>query len=123
VAIHRLTPPTYGDEEIALLVGELLTLKKTQIGEFLGLVELPTSGTKEQLRARIEGRLEDGSLPASAIVQFLDVVTPWGKQHVYLYRGPKSSIVNWRKDGWIKAHLKEHRVGKYLNAQLPVGVP
>ena len=120
---HRLRPPRYSDEEIELIVGELLTLKKTQIAEFLQTVELPTSGTKETLRARIESHLTDGSLSPSAIVQFLDVVTPWGKQHVFLYRGPKSRIDNWRKEKWLEALLEKHQLGKYLNAQIPVGVP
>jgi len=84
---------------------------------------LKKSGTKEQIRERIEETLGEGTLSLSQIVQFLDEVVPWGKQHVYLYKGPQSSIANWRKPEWLVKLLKKHHLGKYLNASLPLALP
>jgi hypothetical protein len=81
------------------------------------------SGTKEVLRGRIEEALDDGSLVISQIVQFLDSAIPWGKQHVYLYKGPQSWIADWRTESCFSRLLKKHRLGKYLNASLPLVLP
>lgn len=121
--IENLVPPTFTEDEQALIITDLLALKKGQIGVFLASVGLAKSGTKEVLRARIDDALEDGALSLSRIVQFLDSVIPWGKQHVYLYKGPQSSIANWRKEDWVAKLLKKHRLGKYLNASLPLVLP
>lgn len=113
----------FNDDEQALLIADLLALKKTQISEFLSMNDLARSGTKEELRERIEGALQAGSLTLAGIVQFLDGVIPWGKQHVYLYKGPQTPIDDWRKTDWVTTLLKQHRMGKYLNACLPLVLP
>lgn len=123
MSIKTLAPAAFTKDEQALIVTDLLALKKPQIGEFLSRNELPKSGTKEQLRARIEESLGAGSLSLPAIVQYLDEVIPWGKQHVYLYKGPASSIASWRKEEWVADLLEQHRLGKYLNASLPLVLP
>jgi len=114
---------SFTEDEQALIVTDLIALKKEQIGDFLAGVGLAKSGTKEVLRTRIEGALEDGALTMPQIVQFLDNVIPWGKQHVYLYNGPQSSISDWRNETWVAKLLKKHRMGKYLNASLPLVLP
>lgn len=115
--------PSFTEDEQALIITDLIALKKDKISEFLASVGLQKSGTKEVFQERIEEALEDDSLSLSQIVQFLDSVIPWGKQHVYLYKGPKTSIANWRKEEWVEKLLKKHRLGKYLNANLPLVLP
>ncbi|MCO6455511.1 MAG: SAP domain-containing protein [Pirellulaceae bacterium] len=119
----RTKSAKFTEEEQALIVTDLLTLKKKQIGDFLASAGLAKSGTKEELRERIEVALEDDSLSLQQIVEFLDSVIPWGKQHVYLFKGPASSIANWRKPDWMATLLKKHRLAKYLNANLPLALP
>jgi hypothetical protein len=121
--IKTVTSPSFKEDEQALIISDLLALKKIQIGEFLSGIGLAKSGTKEELRARIEAALENESLSLSQIVQFLDSVIPWGKQHVYLFKGPTSSIADWRDEDWVARQLKEHRLGKYYNASLPLVLP
>ncbi|MDA0591459.1 MAG: SAP domain-containing protein [Planctomycetota bacterium] len=67
-------------------------MRKNQISGFLASVGLPKSGTKEVLRERVEKALGGGSVTIPQIVEYLDSVVPWGKQHVYLYKGPQASI-------------------------------
>jgi hypothetical protein len=121
--IKTIAPPAFTEDEKALIVTDLLGLKKTQIGAFLSINGFPKSGTKEELRARIDESLGDGTLSLSAIVRYLDEVIPWGKQHVYLYMGPQASIANWRKTDWVAKLLKNHKFGKFLNASLPLALP
>ncbi len=121
--IRTETLPTFNEEEQALLLADLLALKKAQIGEFLAGVGLARSGTKQAQRERIEQAIEQGTLSLTQIVRFLDDVVPWGKQHVYLYKGPQSSIADWRDETWVKNMLGEHRLVKYLNASTPLVLP
>jgi len=125
MAKHKKTigSASFTEDEETLIIADLLALKKSQIGKFLSGVGLPKSGTKEVFRARIEQALADDALSLSQIVQFLDAEIPWGKQHVYLFTGPQSSIANWRDEKWVTKLLKKHRVGKYLNASLPLVLP
>lgn len=123
MVIKTLPPGDFSDDDQALVVTDLLALKKTQIGQFLGNNGLPKSGTKEQIRERIEQALSDKTISLSQIIQFLDEVIPWGKQHVYLYKGPTSSIADWKDTGWVTELLKKHRLKKYLNANLPLVLP
>lgn len=121
--VRILKAPGLTDEERAQLIADLLVLKKPQIQEFLEQRGVPKSGTKAEIRERIEEAIARGELAPSSIVQFLDEVTPWGKQHVYLYDGPANSIAEWRDRDWVQSHLKRHRLGKYLNASLPLALP
>ena len=41
--------------------------------------------TKEDLRQRFQEALDEGNLTYERLVDFLDSVAPWGKQHVFLY--------------------------------------
>lgn len=114
---------SFNEDEQSLIIADLLSLKKLQIGEFLRSFDLPRTGTKEQLRARIEDALENEVLALDQIVHFLDSVIPWGKQHIYLFTGPDEDISDWRKTDWVSKLLKQHRMGKHLNAQLPLVLP
>ena len=114
---------SFSENEQSLIVTDLLALRKNQISDFLASVGLPKSGTKEVLRERIEKALRGGSVTIPQIVEYLDSVVPWGKQHVYLYKGPASSIASWRKEEWVADLLEQHRLGKYLNASLPLVLP
>lgn len=121
--IKALKAPGYTDEELSQLVTDLLALTKVQIEDFLGQNDLRRSGTKTEKRERIEKALNNGAVAPERLIQFLDAVTPWGKQHVYLYKGPSSSIADWKTPNWLISHLRQHRVGKYLNAALPLALP
>ncbi|MCK4873634.1 MAG: hypothetical protein KAS72_13005 [Phycisphaerales bacterium] len=123
MSIKTLVAPGFTDAELAQLVTDLLALKKPQIQDFLAQIELPKSGTKAEIRDRIDEALRDGAIPPDRFVRFLDEVTPWGKQHVFLYKGPGASIANWKKADWVEGLLKQHRLGKYLNATLPLALP
>jgi hypothetical protein len=115
--------PAFTSDEQDLIVTDLLALKMTHIRDFLSRCGLAKSGTKEEFRARIEEALEDGDLSLSQIVEFLDEMIPWAKQHVYLYNGPTTSIANWRKPDWLAKLAKKNRFEKYLNASLPLVLP
>lgn len=122
-SIRLLEPPEYTEEEKNALVDFLLALKKTHIQDFFRGIELPRSGTKAELRESLQEALNEGHVTHEQVVDFLDAVAPWGKQHVFLYTGPRSGLQSWKDPDLLLQHLKRHRVGKYFNARLPLILP
>jgi hypothetical protein len=122
-SIKSLPPPEYTEDEKHALIDFLLALRKSHIQEFFRRIKLPTSGTKTDLRERLEEALDGGNVSYEQAVDFLDAVAPWGKQHIFLYAGPPGDLRPWKDLDLLLPHLKTHRVGKYLNARLPLILP
>ncbi|RLC74640.1 MAG: hypothetical protein DRJ03_31600 [Chloroflexi bacterium] len=122
-SIRLLQPPEYTAEEQRALVDFVLALRKGHIQDLLRRADLPRSGTKHALRERLEAALDEGRLTYEEVVDFLDSVAPWGKQHVFLFNGPRSNLRAWKDPQQFKQLLKRHRVGKLLNARLPLILP
>jgi len=122
-SIRLLGPPDYCDEEKRALIDFILALRKSNIQGFLREITLPKSGTKEDLRERLQGALDAGKLTYERLVEFLDSVAPWGKQHVFLYHGPRNDMRSWKDPAHAERLLKQHRLGKLFNARLPLILP
>ena len=119
----QLDPPEYSSDEQELILSFLMALTSKQIGEFLARHELPTTGTKDELRERVQAALAGGGIRYTDIVVFVDTIAPWGKQHVYLYNGPIHSIRNWKNTAWVKKKLGQVRLARLFNATLPLILP
>ncbi len=122
-SIRTLPPPEYTNDEKLMLIDFLLAMKKTHLRDFFQKLDLPRSGTKAEMRGRLQDALAEGRISYQQIVEFLDSVAPWGKQHVFLYDGPRRDLESWKDPDLLSQHLKQHRVGKYLNARLPLILP
>jgi len=66
---------------------------------------------------------EDGIFEYKDLVNFLDAIAPWGKQHVFLYNGPESEIEKWRREEYCINMLKENGLLEYLNSYFPLILP
>jgi hypothetical protein len=121
--IRLLQPPEYTMEEREALVDFVLAFRKSHIRDFLKEVDLPVSGTKPELRSRLQDALKDNGLAYERLVDFLDSVAPWGKQHVFLYTGPRGDMKAWKEPHHVLGLLKQHRLGKIFNARLPLILP
>ena len=121
--IKLLDHPEYSESERQALVDFVLALKKTHIQDFLAGAKLRRSGTKSDLRDRIQEALDDGSLTYEQLVSFLDSVSPWGKQHVFLYTGPRGDLQPWKDSEHVLEKLKAHHQEELYNAKLPLILP
>ena len=92
------------------LVSELVALTTEQRLDFMAANSLPVSlSNKGEVRERISDSLSAGDFGHEAIIGYLDSVVPWGKQHVFLFKGPKGSLKKtWQKKSWVMKHLKEN---------------
>lgn len=122
-AIRELSPSEYTEEEREKIIQYLMELKGDSIREFLASHGLPKSGTKPELRERIQEYLDEGALKYKDLVKFIDTAAPWGKQHVFLYEGPESEVRKWQKNEYVSNVLTEIGLSKYLNSRLPLILP
>ena len=123
MSIKLLGPPKYSAEERQSLIDFVLALRKSHLQDFLKQIELPKSGTKQDLREKLQEALDGGDLTHERLVDFLDSVVPWGKQHVFLYLGPRGDMQAWKDPEHTQSLLKQHRLGKLFNARLPLILP
>jgi len=122
-SVKLLQPLDYTAEERQALIDFVLALRKTHIQDFLQRMGLPKSGTKVDIRERLQEALDEGRLGYEQLVDFLDSVTPWGKQHVFLYTGPRGDLRPWKDPDQLLDRLKHHRLGRLFNARLPLILP
>lgn len=122
-SIKLLDRPDYTAEERQALIDFVLSLRKSHIQDFMKRVELPKSGAKSDLRERLQDALDEGHITYEQLVDFLDSVAPWGKQHVILFTGPRGDLKSWKDPNQVLHRLKQHRMGNLFNAQLPLILP
>lgn len=121
--LELLAAPEYSEEEKERIVQYFMELKSEFIREFFGKRGLPTSGVKSELELRLVAALQTGRLGHEELVRFVDLHAIVGKQHVFLYDGPQNELRRWRDAAQVQRVLKQNKVGKLLNAQLPLILP
>lgn len=96
-------------EELRQLVLELAALSAEQRSAFMTAHGLPRSlSNKSEVQQWIQESLESGTVTRDDLINYLDEVVPWGKQHIFLLRGPTNSIRNWKNASWVRNHLQQN---------------
>jgi hypothetical protein len=119
----REAPESLTEGEIELVLDYLLAHKKAFTQELLRHRGLPFSGTREKLRARLEGYLSDGRLEAADLVQLLNEIEGWGNQHIYLYKGSSKLVEPWLEEDSARGHLADLGLADLFNRQRPLVLP
>lgn len=115
-------PVGLNDEQRTLLTF-LLALRLDRVRDFLGRHDLPKYGNRADLRERLEENLANGRITVVDLVDFLDEVEPWSKQHVFLYDGGDGLVDGWRDADAVRARLAEANVARLLDERLPLVLP
>jgi hypothetical protein len=111
------------DEEQRALLGFLLALRLDRARDFLGRHGLARYGSRADLRERLEESLLATTITTVDLVDFLDEVEPWAKQHVFLYQGGDGLVAGWRDAEALQARLAEANVAQLLNARIVLALP
>ena len=117
------TTPIYTREERDKILDYFGDLKSDYIKSFLARINLHRSGPKSQLLLNVQEGIEAGSINYADLVNLLDLIIPWGKQHVFLYDGPESDIENWRDPGYVHERLQMGQVSNLLSEKLHLILP
>ncbi|MCE5200689.1 MAG: hypothetical protein ABFD54_01700 [Armatimonadota bacterium] len=118
-AMHR----TYTEEERERIVDFVSQLRNAQLREFLEVHDLEHTGIREDLQKQMRSSLKRGKISYNDLVDLLDRVGPWDKQHVFLYTGPTDELALWRDEQWVLKHMQERNVDRYLNQQTRLILP
>src|SRR6266508_6460423 len=111
------------DQEQRALITFLLALRLDRVRDFLGRHELARYGNRADLRERIEENLASGTITIVDLVDFLDEVEPWSKQHVYLYNGGDGLVADWQDGNALRGRLRAANLAEVLDARLPLVLP
>ena len=87
--VELLRAPERTQEDRPVLIDLVLAVRKSCLQDLLKKVKLPRTCTKPQIRSRIEEAVEQGNIRHETLVEFLDSVSLWRKQHVLLFDGPR----------------------------------
>ena len=104
------------------LIESIIGLTKLFVRDFLQEHGLPVSGTKADFQDRLQEALGDGSIDQDDLIEVLDRVAPWSKQHVYLFDGPDQIPAQFTAEARFAAHLGQHEVADLLNG-IPLVLP
>lgn len=116
------SPVGLNDEQRTLLTF-LLTLRLDRVRDFLSRHDLPKYGNRADLRERLEENFANGAITVVDLVDFLDEVEPWSKQHVFIYDGGDGLVDGWRDADAVRARLAEANVAGLLDERLPLVLP
>jgi hypothetical protein len=119
----NLLAQEYTIEEQRKIIDYFKELKSFYIKTFLTNSGLPKSGSKSQLMIRITEAIESGTIQYADLVNYLDTIMPWGKQHIFLYKGPEREVENWRVEDFCRQTLEQNGNIHFLNARLPLILP
>lgn len=99
-----------------LILDHLTALTNAEIRLFLKRHKIggASAQAKDEYRGILRKAIKDDDITTEQVVAFLDEVTPWGKQHVYLYTGPATK--DWRKKDWVESHFKTHKLDAIVDA-------
>jgi hypothetical protein len=78
-------------------------------------VGLARSGTKAELRERAEGALLAETFSLDDLIDYVDLVEPWGRQHVIMLDAESSAASGWRRIDGIRRRLAEAGVAELLD--------
>ena len=113
----------FDSSEIELLIQYVLSHKKNYVQQFLRDHNLPVSGTKEELKERLETQVSDEQIAPEDLVGLLNEVEGWGDQHIYLYESPPGETAVWKSEAKARARLDKLGAGDLFNKRLPVLIP
>jgi len=106
----------YSEEERIKIIDYFMNIKGELIREFLKERKIPTSGTKPELKERITESIEEGKILYDELIDYLDTIVPYDKQHIYLYHGPNSNIViNWRNINYYNKLLQKNNLTRIIH--------
>jgi hypothetical protein len=109
------TPEQDARTEEELLVDVLLGMRMDRVRDFMRPFGLPTSGTKADLHERVQEAVDERVIPIARLIDYLDLVEPWGRQHVLLLEAGPSLGQGWRRPDGVRRRIAEAEMEPLLD--------
>lgn len=110
-------------EDIDSILNVLFENNKEFIVAFLKNYDLPSNGTKDELKAEIKKQIATKIINPEDIVAYVNKIEGWGNQRIYLFKIQQSVNTIWKDQEQVTEILKKNRCLGLLNAERPLVYP
>jgi hypothetical protein len=127
--VGNLSPIKYSDnivfreKEQEEIIKYFMDLNLDFIKNFCDIYDIPKRGNKPDYEKRIIENINEGVINYSNLIDFVDEIEKYGKQHVLLYEGSETILNNWNNNENVNEILKGNKLLKYRNTRLPIILP
>jgi hypothetical protein len=112
--------------ERELLLTQFGALRSDEIRDFMRDKGIgPLRGRKDELIDRVAQALRKREVEVNweGLIDFLDGVEPYNKQHVILYKVSAETGRDWQDSEMVAALLREHGLGELWQSRVPLAAP
>jgi hypothetical protein len=105
----------YAADDVELLFTYVADLRKDRLKEYLDGNGLAKGGSKTEVIRRLKEAIDDGQLSYDSLIELLDEVEPWGKQHIFILKSRDADPAPWKNKNAVDAVIAEHGLKGLLN--------
>jgi hypothetical protein len=113
----------YTPEEKESVVEYFMELTEGPIKEFFEKRELPKSGIKPDIEKRLRRYLQEGKIEYKDLINHIDRIIPYEKQHVILYKGTEDLVEFWKDEEKCNKIFKDNNLIDLIEARIPLILP
>jgi hypothetical protein len=122
-ALNSMTGSLSEEFQRELLIEYLYTHKKIYLQNFFADKSLPYSYSKRVLKDKLSSYAQAGQQQLDDLINLLDKIEGWGRQHVYLYTAPSTLSAEWRQEEVVRRYLTRSGHEGLLNQKKTLILP
>ncbi len=113
----------FSEKEQEEIIKYFFDLNLNFIKDFCDIHDIPKRGNKPDYQERIIENIDEGIVSYMDLIDFVDQIERYGKQHVLLYKGYEPILNQWNDNEYVDKLLSDDNLIKYKNTRLPIILP
>lgn len=109
--------------ESKILVAALMAQRLEHARDLLSAAGLPKSGRREVVEALLLTSVQSGQIPIELVIERLDKIEAWGRQHVFVYQAPERIPMEFRSATALQRKLDNAGFRIQVNTPLSLALP
>lgn len=126
---NELAPVEYSDDiafseqEQEEIIKYFMDLNLNFIKNFCEFHDISRTGNKPDFQERIIESIDEGIITHMDLIDYVDGIEKYGKQHVFLYNGSDSILDQWNDNEIVDQLIVDNGLLLYRNTRLPIILP
>jgi len=127
--LDDLEPVEYSDDiefnetEQEEIIKYFMDLNLDFIKNFCEIHDIPKTGNKPDFQERIIENIDEGIISHIDLIDYVDGIEKYGKQHVFIYKGSDTILNQWNDNAHVDQLIKDNELLRYRNTRLPIILP
>ena len=113
----------FSEKEQEEIIKYFMDLNLNFIKDFCDIHDIPKRGNKRDYQERIIENIDEGIISYINLIDFVDEIERYGKQHVLLYNGSDPILDHWNDNEYVDNVMSEDNILKYMHTRLPIILP